>query len=193
MEHALACGMNFIVSSKSSSRRSSSSKTSRAAKPDGCPTCGGTCASLATVRILSRSGPPTSGSRTGERASSLWPTATASDAKASGAAGYPIETRHSGVTLTDAAIRNWATPTRRDEKGPCPGKTKGGRELPSDVLFPTPSASTYGTSGNGCPGDGRETYQHAGTPSLETMARREGLALNPDWVCLLMGFPPGWI
>jgi len=42
----------------------------------------------------------------------MWPMATAADAKASGAAGYQTETRHSGTTLTDAAVRTplWATP-----------------------------------------------------------------------------------
>lgn len=42
----------------------------------------------------------------------LWPTATAGDAKASGAAGYSTESgRHSGTTLTDAAVRGlWPTP-----------------------------------------------------------------------------------
>jgi hypothetical protein len=39
-------------------------------------------------------------------------------------------------------------------------------------LLPTPTASSYGTSGNGCPGDGRESYAHKGKASLETMAKR---------------------
>jgi hypothetical protein len=38
-------------------------------------------------------------------------------------------------------------------------------------MWPTPSASSYGSSNNGCPGDGREVYAQAGKPSLETMAR----------------------
>jgi len=38
--------------------------------------------------------------------------------------------------------------------------------------FPTPTASVYGTTNNGCPGDGRTEYATKGTPSLETMARR---------------------
>ena len=42
----------------------------------------------------------------------------------------------------------------------------------SALSLPTPSASEYGTSGNGCPGDGRESYAHKGTPSLHTLARR---------------------
>jgi hypothetical protein len=39
-------------------------------------------------------------------------------------------------------------------------------------LLPTPSATTYGTSNNGCPGDGRLVYATRGKPSLETMARQ---------------------
>ncbi len=42
----------------------------------------------------------------------------------------------------------------------------------SSVLLPTPAANSHGTSGNGCPGDGREEYAHKGTPSLDTMARQ---------------------
>jgi hypothetical protein len=39
-------------------------------------------------------------------------------------------------------------------------------------LWPTPSATSYGSSNNGCPGDGREEYATKGKPSLETMARQ---------------------
>lgn len=48
----------------------------------------------------------------------------------------------------------------------------------SSSLLPTPTASSYGSSGNGCPGDGREEYAHKGTPSLEAMAKR-GLLPTP--------------
>jgi hypothetical protein len=46
------------------------------------------------------------------------------------------------------------------------------------LLLPTPSGSAYGTSGNGCPGDGRAEYAHKGKPSLHTMARK-GLLPTP--------------
>src|SRR5262245_21910240 len=36
-------------------------------------------------------------------------------------------------------------------------------------LLPTPSATPYGTTNNGCPQDGRAEYATKGTPSLETM------------------------
>lgn len=46
------------------------------------------------------------------------------------------------------------------------------------VLLPTPTASSYGTSGNGDPGDGRGSYAHQGTPSLMTLAQH-GLLPTP--------------
>ena len=75
-------------------------------------------------------------------------------------------------------------------------------------MWPTPTASEYGTGQNGCPGDGRETFAQKGKPSLSTLARAwdttsrrclettsgglSGMALNPAFVESLMGFPPGW-
>jgi hypothetical protein len=38
-------------------------------------------------------------------------------------------------------------------------------------LLPTPSATPYGTTNNGCPHDGRTEYATKGTPSLGTLAR----------------------
>lgn len=46
------------------------------------------------------------------------------------------------------------------------------------LLLPTPSASGYGSSNNGCPGDGREQYATRGKLSLRGMARR-GLLPTP--------------
>jgi hypothetical protein len=63
-------------------------------------------------------------------AARMWPTATATatDAKASGAAGYSTASgRHSGVTLTDAAVR-WPSPLA------------GGPSLPMAVRWTTPCA-----------------------------------------------------
>ncbi len=45
------------------------------------------------------------------------------------------------------------------------------RQTTTGPLLPTPTATLYGSSGNGCPGDGRERYGHAGTPSLSSLAR----------------------
>lgn len=37
--------------------------------------------------------------------------------------------------------------------------------------WPTPTASAYGSSNNGCPGDGRAEYATKGNPSLATLAK----------------------
>jgi len=41
----------------------------------------------------------------------------------------------------------------------------------SSLDWPTPTASEYGSSNNGCPGDGRTEYATKGRPSLATMAK----------------------
>lgn len=74
-------------------------------------------------------------------------------------------TGHTGYTLTDVLVRG---------------------------LWPTATATPYGSTNNGSPHDGRESYATKGTPSLDTLARREGGSLNPAWVEALMGAPIGW-
>jgi len=175
-----------------------------------------------------RSVPPIS-----ENGSSSWPTATAQDSKASGAAGYQVETRHAGTTLTDAAVRQWPTaratdgtkggpnqhgskgdltlpsaavqwptPASRDHKGGADWskRTRDGKPRPDsdrtlpDVAehWPTPSASTYGSNRGGSGGRvGRIR------PSLQGLATRKNgqgcrMMLNPLFVEMLMGLPPGW-
>jgi len=104
------------------------------------------------------------GHRTKGSGSLWWPTATATDRAQSGSAAYSTASgRHSGTTLTDA-VR----------------------------LFPTPTAQPYGSGGNGSPGDRRAVFKRSKVASLDTIASREGGALNPAWVECLMGFPPGW-
>lgn len=108
--------------------------------------------------------------------SSSWPTPTANDSIASGVTGnWTKESgRHSGTTLTDAAVRL-------------------GGKLPGQ-LWPTPTATPYGSTNNGSPRDGRrEAYATKGTPSLNTLASSDGKALNPEWVTALMGFPEDWL
>jgi len=89
--------------------------------------------------------------RTVARESSYWPTTTTTDAKASGAAGYSTESgRHSGTTLTDAAVRRWPTPQAHDCHTPktpeqietMRAKGAGVRNLnESAVHWPTPCAA----------------------------------------------------
>lgn len=89
--------------------------------------------------------PETSARRTAASGSSCWPTPVTTDAKGAARGTTTTGVMHPGKTLTDA-IREW----------------------------PTPTASEYGSSNNGCPGDGREVYATAGKASLYTEARREG-------------------
>lgn len=54
----------------------------------------------------------------------------------------------------------------------CPPRTLGPLKSARAFSFwPTPTASSYGSSNNGCPGDGRDEYATKGKPSLEVMAR----------------------
>ena len=68
----------------------------------------------------------------------------------------------------------WQSPVADDAVNRAKGKwnSRGEPKLSAQVLLPTPSASSYGTSNNGCPGDGRKEYRTKGKPSLETMARK---------------------
>jgi hypothetical protein len=145
----------------------------------------------------------------------VWPTATAADARGSGAADVSQASgRHPGLTLTDAVVRGiqkapqqWPTPASRDwkssasnlhghnsrplnevvrleeERCAVSSASAGGAssdevemtvraaEVSSEDLFPTPSATSYGTSNNGSPHDGRTAYATAGKMGLEQMAR----------------------
>ena len=72
----------------------------------------------------------------------------------------------------------WASPCRRDVKGPNPNARQGGADLPTQArdwrrgAFPTVTASRYGTTNNGDPHDGRGAYATRGTPSLWTASSR---------------------
>jgi hypothetical protein len=105
------------------------------------------------------------------------PTPTAGDAKASGSRNLEGSKAHAGVSLTDAVLYGGSTSARA--KAP--------------PMWPTPTASPYGSRNNGDPHDGRTEYATKGAPSLDTMARVEGGILNAAWVEALMGFPPGWV
>jgi hypothetical protein len=122
-----------------------------------------------------------------------WPTPTAGDGKSSGRT-------HAGTSLTDAVIhdgghrpRAWPTPRAEDSEtcGPHRGVPDS---LSSAVkMWPTPSATPYGSSQNGINGIGGEHERpSARTPSLDTHAKKAGGQLNADWVEALQGFPIGW-
>ena len=156
-------GSSTRASSKKSSRGSSSSKTLRSLLRAGWTLLSAISSTPVTASTAIFSPPLTLEHRISENASSSWPTPVTTDAKSSARGTTTTGVMHSGTSLTDA-IRMW----------------------------PTPTASEYGTSNNGCPGDGREEYATKGKPSLSTHARREGGILNPDWVETLMGLPVGW-
>lgn len=79
----------------------------------------------------------------------------------------------------------WSTPQAHDAQG-APGEASQARgnfraSLAADVaLYPTPTASSYGSSNNGDPGDGRGEYATKGKPSLDTMARGWATPLTSD-------------
>jgi hypothetical protein len=105
------------------------------------------------------------------RAQKLWPTATRSDAKGSrrNTARTDAWALEVGETLLDAV------------------------RLEAQDFYPTPTATSYGSTNNGSPHDGRTQYATKGTLSLDSMARQQWSGvLNPDWVEILLGTPPGW-
>lgn len=115
-----------------------------------------------------RSAPPIS-----ESGSSYWPTTTVGYSKASGWGWHKTEensTRHSGTTLTDAAVRQWPTPISRDHRSGMVSETtasKNARPLSEVACFrQDPTTSTPGAGSN---------------PQL-----------NPRFVEWLMGVPLGW-
>ena len=107
-----------------------------------------------------------------------WPTPVVQDAanarNATAVRRNPESAHHSGTMLLDAVtMASWPTPQNRDHKG-APGKTaraNGGFQasLPADI------ASASGPTPNG---------------SSAPTARRG--ALNPEFVCWLMGYPLEW-
>jgi hypothetical protein len=115
----------------------------------------------------------------------LWPTATATDARASGAAGYSTASgRHSGTTLTDAAVRqgNWPTASRY-------GSNRGGAA--GRVGPVRPSLNTLAlASPSGRLSQAMPTPGPASSPADPTSPPR--FQLNPSFVEWLMGLPEGW-
>lgn len=63
---------------------------------------------------------------------------------------------------------------------------------PESSCLPTPSEKPYGSSNNGCPGDGRARYATARKASLWTRAKQAGGRLSPEYIEQMMGFPAGW-
>ncbi len=68
-----------------------------------------------------------------------------------------------------------------DRKGATRGANAQGSAPLSEAvkLWPTPTATTYGSSNNGCPHDGRAAYATARSPSLETLIRTLAAPMEP--------------
>lgn len=110
----------------------------------------------------------------------LWPTATATDAKASGSALYAKTGTHNpGTTLTDAAarLRTWPTPSARDWKGTLAHDKPPRNSRPLDE-----EASRFGLRLLTTEPDGPES----------SPPPPGSLQLNPLFVEWLMGLPLGW-
>lgn len=136
----------------------------------------------------------------------LWPTTTTMDARASGAAAYPAsETRNTGTTLTDAAVRQWATPTASEmDRGVCPSqlrRTTPGLQAEA-MKWATPTSRDWK---DGACADanvptnsllGRQVLRASGLQAPTTskdgeQSSRPGRTLNPRFVEWLMGWPIG--
>lgn len=111
--------------------------------------------------------------RTNGSGSGCWPTPTAMDCRRSG--GNPDTTGTHGVTLTDAAVRQWATPAaREDQRSPeahlaMKARMGGGRTEATSLtvqakMWPTPTASDH-------EGNGMRSGDRAGEPKLAGAAR----------------------
>lgn len=97
--------------------------------------------------------------------------------------------RTSGPRTSESGSSSWPTPTVKGNYAVAGQTEKGGNGLATAVrLWPTPTACPSGSNQNGS----NATRPSAGTPSLYTLAAREGAPLNPYWVEALMGFPIGW-
>lgn len=123
-----------------------------------------------------------------------WSTPTASDGKG-GAGASP---HRNGENLR-TQVRNWPTVVVTDSKGSRrntartddwesnPGETLTDALVIEGDMWPTITATPYGSTNNGSPADGREEYA-----TLWTHAKKAGGVLNADWVEALMGVPLGW-
>ncbi len=89
---------------------------------------------------------------------------------------------------------DWPTPTVKGNYARADLSATAGDGLATAVReWPTPTASSYGSSNNGSPGDGRDEFATKGKPSLAVLVRDgEGGTLSPLWVETLQGLPSNW-
>jgi DNA (cytosine-5)-methyltransferase 1 len=84
-----------------------------------------------------------------------------------------------------AVVKMWPTPHSTCSTGPGKQGRQGGENLQTAV-WPTPKSRDW-KSPHGKAGMERKT------PDLNVMTQQGKGQLNPAWVTLLMGFPPGWL
>jgi hypothetical protein len=148
---------------------------------------------------------------------SATPYGTNQGGQKAGHARPSIETHFRQLATSAPAGECFSTPTREDgERGGKPRTREGGPDLTSQLAtFPSPAAGdaeshmryprgnpsleatlwATATSSNGGEAKSAGYSSPTWTPG-ETLADQVGtsskLALNAEWVCALMGFPPGW-
>ena len=126
---------------------------------------------------------------TSASAPSWWPTPVVNDSRngrnVTANRTNPDSKHHSGTTLSDA-IRLWPTPTTADGMGgPGSSGRDGGDNLRTAVRdWPTPNARDHKDTG--------PNVDWENVASKSKLAGVAGGSLNPAWVEMLMGFPPGW-
>ncbi len=125
----------------------------------------------------------------------VWPTPTVNDSRGgrnnTSGRSNPDSKHHSGTTLCDAV---WPTPTSRDHKdGPyCPNVPVNG--LLGRTVWPTPTSLAHAKDGNNEAGNSAGLVairKHAMATGSPERTEKPG-ALNPAFVCWLMGYPTGW-
>ena len=126
----------------------------------------------------------------GERGNLRWPTPQAFDARGPEQRSPEATARQLRRGKEDGSVRTttgnlreevhrWPSASASDHKGVSrPGQRRG--QLEEAVLFPTPTAASYGSGQNGCPHDGRERFAGAGAPSLSTIAKNWPTATVSD-------------
>lgn len=122
---------------------------------------------------------------------------------------YPLPRSERRTSANAGGVWRWMTPNTFDALPPKSQKAldyehntaRRGRKNPNNLrdqvaapprlrLWPTPTATSYGTGNNYKANEGQPATHR---PSLQTMARRAGGLLNSRWVEWLMGVPIGWV
>lgn len=131
----------------------------------------------------------------------LWRTPRASDGE-----GGVMEMRE-GVAgkykLRDHAhpknAHTWPTPHSTCSTGPGKQGRQGGENLQTAVMWPTPTtqevehpAAELTKTGRRKSRNGKSSHSLGLADSIKMWSTQKG-QLNPAWVTLLMGFPPGWL